>query len=235
MDILQIEPTRNCNLNCKSCVRDSSHSGDIDLNLYDQLLDKYSNEGFDILKLQGLGEPFMHPEIDKMVKLGHDYGYEHVMTITNGTRRIHGDFDHIMVSINSVGNQMALTNLAIAKNDGYNVSINCVLVDQSKNEISKLNEIAEKLNINVNYVPMEVWYGVSNVKHDEVKSEALKVYEKFNLKFVLRDPICEWSETSLYFDYLGRQHACCIRMTDEYIIDDWYTFNWNDCCKECPL
>jgi len=239
-DILQIEPTRNCNKNCKTCSRDSSYSGDISIETFFKILDYHKSDHFDILKIQGLGEPFMHPDIVKLSEIGRTYGFKNIMTITNGSFPIVGEFDNVMFSINKLNesdyhDQRTINHILDTKKNGYNVRINCVLSDQTKDDINKVTGFADKYSIPIDIIPMEVWYGCEYKNYDELHNQAKNVYNRFNIKIKNRIDTCEWYINSLYYDYLGRLHPCCIRMTDEYIITDDEKFDFNSCCKNCPV
>jgi molybdenum cofactor biosynthesis enzyme MoaA len=235
--ILQIEPTRECNLNCKTCVRkDGDYHGNISIEIYRSILVNTEPCLFDWVKLQGLGEPFMYPDIAQLVDIAKFYGYKKVMTITNGWFPIVGNFDKVIFSINKlIPNSIPIKNLLDAKKRGYNVRINCVLSDQSDNEIKELKFFADYYDIPLDITPMEVWYGCDHWKYDSYHDTVLDVYKRFGLRCEHRLNNCEWSITSLYYDYMGRLHPCCIRMTDEYIISDLESYDFTNCCKECPL
>jgi molybdenum cofactor biosynthesis enzyme MoaA len=239
MDILQIEPTRRCNKNCKTCVRDNlDQIGEISIEKYKEILEINKNEHFDILKLQGLGEPFLYSDIDKLTQIARKYNYDNIMTITNGSFPIIGNFDRVVFSINRFGvEEKVLTNLFDAKRRKYNISINCVLTDQTKKEINELREVAERINVHIDFTPLEVWYGQSHPNHNTQYEMAKLMYSRFELKPDSRIKNCEWCINSLYYDYLGRLHPCCIRMTDEYIVNEENidNFNFIDCCCGCPL
>jgi MoaA/NifB/PqqE/SkfB family radical SAM enzyme len=241
-DILQIEPTRNCNLKCKSCTRTPDLHGNISIETFKQILEHHDPRYFDWIKLQGLGEPFMHPEIAQLVDIAKSIGFKQVMTITNGTFPIIGDFDRVVFSINTLDRsrnpniEKVLNNLDSAMERIYNVSINCVLsCDSNKNDVKEISKFAEQHGIHLDFTPAQVWYGCKHESYEEARECALNAYELFNIHYTHRILDCEWGITSLYYDYLGRLHPCCIRMNDEYIIDDEETFDYEECCKECPL
>lgn len=235
MDILQIEPTRYCNKNCETCVRDDlTQIGEISIDTYKTILENNKEENFEILKLQGLGEPFLYSDIDKLTQIARDYNYTNIMTITNGSFPIIGDFDRVVFSINKFTDKdRAISHLINANQSKYNVSINCVLYNQSKRDIDKLNEFAEINGIHIDFTPMELWYDCSHTKYQDQYEMVSSMYERFNLIPEYRINNCEWSINSLYYDYLGRMHPCCIRMTDEYLVNS--DFDFTNCCKTCPM
>ena len=237
MCILQIEPTRNCNLKCKHCVRSNEH-GDISIETYTKLLKSHDPMLFDWLKLQGLGERMMYHDIARLVDLGHKYDYKKVVTITNGTLPIIGAFDRVIVSLNSVRElkfSQVMYNVNNALERGYYITINCVLTDETtRQDVKNMADLAENLGIYIDFTPMEVWSDPSCSNYENLKSRALKVYDLFNIREKHNVKCCDWGVTSLYYDYIGRLHPCCTRMTDNYIIEDVDHYNF-DICKECPL
>lgn len=83
---LYIEPTTQCNLQCRTCIRNSWDEpiGLMDTALYEKLLSEI--RPFRSLKrvaFWGFGEPLVHPDIVKMVSLTHQAGLQTEL-ITNG-------------------------------------------------------------------------------------------------------------------------------------------------------
>lgn len=80
---LQIEPTRECNLNCKMCMRRNLEGpvGSLSLDNFKKILDSYN---FRYVALHGWGEPLMNPELLGMVKYAESKGV-HTNLTTNGT------------------------------------------------------------------------------------------------------------------------------------------------------
>jgi len=88
--VVQIEPTRRCNFNCTHCTHKDNH-GDIGIDLYRNLLAKHSK--CRLIKLQGLGEPLLHPNIQQLINIAKDSGHK-VMIITNGSFQYVENVDH---------------------------------------------------------------------------------------------------------------------------------------------
>src|SRR5436309_8757450 len=86
---LQVEPVGQCNLRCQMCPiqfrRDGPPYGPpafMDFELFARLLDEFPD--LEELRLQGLGEPMMHPRFFEMVALAAGRGIK-VGTNTNLT------------------------------------------------------------------------------------------------------------------------------------------------------
>ncbi|MFH1332781.1 MAG: radical SAM protein, partial [archaeon] len=78
----QLEPTLRCNLKCTMCVREHFKQGDMKLEEFKRIINQLDT--LVKIHLQGLGEPFLHPDIFEMI----DYASSRnimVSVITNGT------------------------------------------------------------------------------------------------------------------------------------------------------
>ncbi len=82
--IAQIEPTSECNLKCKMCVREKTGVpiGTLSFKNFKRILDKL--DCLFKLHLSGQGEPFMNPDLFKMVRYANERGVIVYFT-TNGT------------------------------------------------------------------------------------------------------------------------------------------------------
>ncbi len=72
-----IEPTSDCNLNCKTCVRHSwdEEMGLMELEDYKKLIEELKDfKGLQKISFWGIGEPLFHPQIAEMVKLASELG-----------------------------------------------------------------------------------------------------------------------------------------------------------------
>jgi len=80
-----IEPTSDCNLNCKTCVRHSwdEEMGHMDFDVYKKLIDELKEfKHLEKIAFWGIGEPTYHPEIAEMIALASELGVQTQM-ITN--------------------------------------------------------------------------------------------------------------------------------------------------------
>ncbi len=81
-----IEPTSDCNLNCKTCVRHSwdEEMGFMQIKDYKKLINELKEfEGLGKISFWGIGEPLFHPQIAEMVELASELGVK-TQIITNG-------------------------------------------------------------------------------------------------------------------------------------------------------
>lgn len=81
--ILQVEVSRECNLDCRICMRKNlkSNSGFLSLNDFKKVVDSYN---FREVALHGWGEPLLNPEIFQMIRYVKNKGIKTSLT-TNGT------------------------------------------------------------------------------------------------------------------------------------------------------
>ena len=83
---LYIEPTTQCNLQCRTCIRNSWDEpiGSMDMAVYRKLISDIKEfSTLNALAFWGIGEPLAHPEIVNMVALAHEMGLK-TEVITNG-------------------------------------------------------------------------------------------------------------------------------------------------------
>lgn len=81
-----IEPTSDCNLNCKTCVRHSweEEMGFMEMQDYKKLVNELKKfKGLERVSFWGIGEPLFHPQIAEMLNLASKLGVK-TQIITNG-------------------------------------------------------------------------------------------------------------------------------------------------------
>src|SRR5512140_832556 len=67
--VLQVHPSRRCNLQCLHCYSSSSphESGDLESDLLAAAIDVASSEGYNVISFSG-GEPFLYPALPQLLK-----------------------------------------------------------------------------------------------------------------------------------------------------------------------
>ncbi|TDO85291.1 MoaA/NifB/PqqE/SkfB family radical SAM enzyme [Halanaerobium saccharolyticum] len=83
---IYIEPTSDCNLNCKTCVRHSwdEEMGFMEMEAYSKLIEELKDfKGLEKISFWGIGEPLFHPRIAEMIGLASRLGVK-TQIITNG-------------------------------------------------------------------------------------------------------------------------------------------------------
>jgi MoaA/NifB/PqqE/SkfB family radical SAM enzyme len=83
---LDVESTNACDLRCVMCTRNfmKEKIGFIDLGLYKKVIKEAADNNLPSLKLNFRGEPLLHPDLPKLVKLAKDAGILEVQFNTNG-------------------------------------------------------------------------------------------------------------------------------------------------------
>lgn len=92
---LQVEPTTRCNFKCKFCLTHQMESVDLSWDTFVAILDELTD--LEYLKIQGQGEPLLHPLFFDMVKLASSRGIK-VSTISNGSLFTPQNIDKILDS-----------------------------------------------------------------------------------------------------------------------------------------
>ncbi|MBE9531264.1 MAG: radical SAM protein [Proteobacteria bacterium] len=220
-----IELTNICNLLCPMCPRsDSSDNrgvGNMDYELYKEIIDKIKAYGARYLNLNRFGESLIYPQFIDAIKYAKDQGIPNVGVVTNGTLLtkemsegiIDAGLDRIRISLDTldpedyaagrVGGTLEKTLANIdyffeyKKKKGSKIAagINCVLIhdnfDQIQNVYERFKDICE-----VDLKPV-AHYGITqNWKN-------IKKYEKYNKRACIQP----WER--LNFFYNGDVNICC--------------------------
>ncbi len=172
----QIEPTSQCNLRCEFCIREKVNAeiGTMSFENFRKILDKL--DCLFKIHLSGQGEPFLHPELFKMIKYANERGIL-VNTTSNGTvltKKIIEDIckveiGEITISIDSTKKELYESMRKGAKFDR--------LIENVKNLAEELKKKRRKT---------EVSFGIIILKEniDEIK-EFVKLAEKLGVKKVV--------------------------------------------------
>ena len=95
IEYASFEVTSYCNLNCSFCNREEviKHPKHISVDSWIYILEKLKSHPIKEAKLQGLGEPFMHPDFAKLCKIFKEYFPDSkIITATNCQYRITENF-----------------------------------------------------------------------------------------------------------------------------------------------
>lgn len=145
--ILDIEPVSRCNFRCIMCQlsgwKDGKREEDLNIEDYKEFID--SQPGLTEIKLQGIGEPLMHPDFFEMVK----YAVERkiwVRTTINGSLLIKDD--NYIKLIDSGINDIQISFDGATK-DIFEKIRKKSNFEEVKENLVKLNTYANKLNKNV--------------------------------------------------------------------------------------
>ncbi len=182
----QIEPTSRCNLKCKMCVRGQFPIGDMKLEDFKVILSKLDK----LIKihLQGLGEPFLHKEIFKMIKYAREKGII-VNLNSNATlftkeivdKIMEADVNEIAISIDStkketfesirvhsnfdeiMNNIKLLTSTRDEQKNNLKISLAVTIMKKNLEEMPEFVTLAHKLGID------KIIFQTVQIKEDFVK------------------------------------------------------------------
>ncbi len=93
--LVQIEPTTRCNFQCAFCSGRHMKQMDLEFHTFQKVVDEIP--GISCMELQGEGEPFLHPDIYKMIRYAKDHGIQ-VCSITNGSMLTEENVEKILDS-----------------------------------------------------------------------------------------------------------------------------------------
>lgn len=259
---IQVEPARSCNLNCPHCVSIDGR-GFLSFDLFKRILGE--NKNLRYVKLQGLGEPLLNPDLAYMAMYAKN---KRCITevISNGTippnTLLMENIDYYVVSmetcdpdkykaIRGVEIDRVIATLDLLKyNFGGKIGINCVLTDDTTEEgVENLKTFAKDYGATVTTPMMQNWHAPGQVGYEVMREKAIAARwahpGHFGLADMNQERFCQWAYNQAYYDYHGRLHPCCIRMSDHYDLGpDWnglqmQTFRkerkGHSFCKNCPL
>jgi len=135
--ILQVEATRNCNLTCEICMRRvlKSTSGMLSFGKFKELMNATSPYYFREIALHGWGEPFLNPEIFRMISYAKKRGFKTSIT-TNGTFLTENNINRLLDS--------GLDILALGY---YDMNIASKSLSKAENLLKKISEEKAKLRV----------------------------------------------------------------------------------------
>ena len=199
----QIEPTSNCNLRCEMCVREKIGVplGTMKFKNFKKILKKL--DCLFKIHLSGQGEPFLNPEIFKMIKYANKKGIL-VNTTTNGTiltKNIVSEIckvyiGEISISIDSTKKQIYekirkgakfeklieniknLTRELEKKKRKTIVSFAIVILKENLEEVSEFVKLAKKVGVK------KIIFQTIQNKEDYVKNYDKKTKQQTVVKFI---------------------------------------------------
>lgn len=237
--VVQIEPTRRCNFNCLHCTH-KENDGYIDIEIYKKILVEHRK--CKIVKLQGLGEPLLHPDIQQLINIAKDLKHK-VMIITNGSLPYVHNVDHYVFSLETMNPDLfesigkrnlskVIENIRYAA-DRQKVSINCVqCYETTPKDLFEVQQFAKEIDADIWVTPQEVWVDPLHADHADQAEKAKHAWQIHGISPDYKKyRVCNWGVSEFYYDFTGATHPCCIRMTDEYK----NTKPCQEICRQCPL
>lgn len=241
---LQIEPTTRCNLVCQKCTRGhDTPIVDITQETVISLINKHCP--VKTILLQGLGEPFMHPNFAFICKLAKD-NCRDLIVVTNGTILNEDALQHIthlVVSLDTMDPHFAKESRSInydldsvkhnieemAKRDRPTMAVNFVRSANNYYDQCSVKAFCDEMGIPMYVTPIQNWYNPEEpewqVAHDNVMAER-GLSGKKDKPFREHCPFLDGRK--YYYDARGMRHPCCVRMRYDQV------YPTNGTCRTCP-
>ena len=240
-DYLQIEPTTRCNLSCRTCThKDGVPQIDLSPETLQYILTKHRH--ISTIKMQGLGEPFLHPQIRELFRIASSR-CRRVTTTTNGTCVDLDAVRHlseITVSLDTLDPEKAcqikgksydldrVIGTILDLNGILPTRINFVYSMHTLNDLQSVTLFAKSIGVPLDVVQVENWLAPGEPGYEEAHKEIL-------LHRGLTGPSPRWGERHCpflhgrHFMYSadGERRVCCIRMKISQV-------GLTHCCDTCP-
>jgi molybdenum cofactor biosynthesis enzyme MoaA len=168
-----IEPTSDCNLNCKTCVRHSwdEEMGFMEIKNYKKLIAELKGfKGLERISFWGIGEPLFHPQIAEMIELASELGVKTQM-ISNGLlldatmaeKLLEAGLDSLVVSVDGtspetmadirsgaelkavIENVINFRNLRDKKQKDCEIGIEYVIMKSNVDELKNLRKLSFRM------------------------------------------------------------------------------------------
>jgi len=224
-DHLQIEPTTRCNLSCPTCSRKNGVPlVDVSPAVMNDILVRHPVP--ESIKLQGLGEPLMHPDMASIISVARKH-CDHIGTFTNGTiynRNITEMLDYVTVSLDSLDTeklkqikgrnynlQTVLANI-VEYNSRVLTTVNFTRTAHNWQDEPLVKEWCLKNGVAFNVTRVQNWSepGESSYAADNAECRAERAI--FG-NMPSEEPRCLWRLARLYYYRAdGTRAPCCRRM-----------------------
>lgn len=235
----------------------------MEFSTFKRIMDDSPNARY--VKLQGLGEPLLNPDLKYMAAIAKARRCQ-TEVISNGTilptSMLMDNIDCYVVSMETCDpdlykairgipiDRVMSTLELLRENYRGKIGINCVLTGATKEaDVLALREFADQYGAFVTTPMMQNWLSPGVAGYEQMREAQQKAVwahpGNLGLKDLNQERYCQWCFNQAYYDYLGRLHPCCIRMSDNYDLGkDWngvqmQTFRkerkGHSFCKNCPL
>ena len=238
IEYAQFEVTNFCNLECSFCnraevVKNPQH---MKLEKWELVLEKLKGQPLREAKLQGLGEPFMHPQYSELCKaLKKAFPETFLVTATNGQYRITDNFhnaltyiDEMYISIDGYGDNYErdrapakwskmlefLKEISTIDRKGCNIVVNYVVTPANVDDIQKVMDLAHANNIAQVWLNIAQNWSEDGLAQNEFTPEQMETLRKYSANVKGRSPWtysdCFWPIRGLYVDAAGDVKLCCL-------------------------
>lgn len=233
----QFEVTTNCNLNCFYCPIETLKKEYMKFSIYCTLIDNIKSPSH--LRLQGTGEPFLHPEFDKFLSYAKSHGH-FIDIITNGTILIS---DKQLNYIDSLGFSIdTLDEIQAEKNGRKNLKIvlnTLKRVHRKSPNKCKVYSVSFGQDLN----PLKEFLKKLNIPHIIQNLQVKTSYQvNYKLKkFTYQTFSCEYiNQNKINYYFVDGTFAPCPYMinkndvqTKEKIIESFSKKQIPKCCEQC--
>ncbi len=233
-EFVQIEVTTKCNFNCITCSRQSLSrtriNKDLSFSEFKKLIDE--NPNLKVVKLQGLGEPFLNKDIKQMAEYAKHKGIS-VTTITNGSIVPEADmlqfFDEITVSFDAanketfesirrgsnfdkiIENIKELVKLKEERKLKLKISMNVVVSHLNYTQMEDIVKLASSLKLDsIGFVEVENWYIPSQKEFTashEFVMKARQIHEKVEAK--VKELRRRYNNLVIYYSSSAKRKRTC--------------------------
>ena len=246
-DVLQVEPTTRCDLACSNCLRPEQPPPIVDLVVptLNRIMDNHRR--ISVIRLQGLGEPFLHPDFGTICRAALKRAPVHVTTNALHMQEIPPPcVSYITVSLDTLDPDLAvamkgrnydlgtvLDNLGELRRawPASQLDVNFVRSAENAAEEEGVRAYCRGLGVQVSVVPVQNWHYPGERGYKEAQAKCLMEHHlRGNPVPRFNRYSCAWlHDEAFYYDALGRRHRCCIRMGyDQLEMDP------EKVCTTCP-
>ncbi len=241
------EPTNQCNLNCLECPTGNKITkvpkGKMNFNIYKKIIDDVK----DFIIYQMLyfqGEPFLHPDLFKMIKYSDDNNIYtsistngHFLTHDNSTKIIESGLKRIIISVDGINQDSyekyrvngklnvvlkgirTLTKTKKELKSKYpKVIIQFLVFSHNENEIPDLKALSKEISVN----SLEIKSAqIDQAKNYSLipKTEKYSRYKKNNSKYYIKNKLrnkCFRLWSTLVITWSGSAIPCCFDKNNNY-------------------
>jgi MoaA/NifB/PqqE/SkfB family radical SAM enzyme len=234
---LMIEPTNYCNLRCSFCNRENvvKELKNMSIEELKFILEKLKYEKIEVVKLQGLGEPFLNPSFPEMCELLKKY-YPNCFLIssTNCQHKSFGDLSRSMKYIDmlylsvdglkenyeryrngaSWSKLIEFLDFISTKDYSIKCNINFVATEFNFKDIPGIIELSKRYNLGklrINIAQDWNQETLCSLGDNSEMINFLKDYREYIIgtpDWEFRD--CMWPSERLYLDVFGNVRMCCL-------------------------
>ncbi len=228
LDILSIELTNRCNLNCCYCVNKAINYCELELDVIINLVESCLSFGFEKVILTG-GEPLLRKDFHEILKCLSKYDVN-IDLLTNGLLlqkqtvfSIRNYVDVVQISVDGCEEvhdmlcgvkgafRKAVSAIKLLRDADVKVRLSATLTNDNKDSIMAVLDIAKELN--VDSVTMRRATGISNNVDKETYRELLSSWIKkakyYGLNCYPRDPLTIFVDKDLFKKAISYEIGGC--------------------------